>query len=215
MVEDVRTEKLREAAPAAVYPPMGQPATRIDGDDDVLDRGTAEVRTTGDMAALEASVRAEVRALSKDATVWYIRTMQQQLDAQLVRERLLASLSSGFGFLALLLAFVGLYGVMSYRVARRVREIGIRVALGATRAMVLRRVVRETLWIATAGIAIGIAAAFATTKVVAAFLFGLSPQDPALFTVVAALLLVTALVAGYLPARRAAGVDPIRALRAE
>ena len=215
VVEDVRNEKLREPAPASVYTPIGQPATRFDGDDDVLDRVTAEIRTTGDMDALEASVRAEVHALSKDATVWYIRTMQQQLDAQLVRERLLASLSSGFGFLALLLAFVGLYGVMSYRVARRVREIGIRVALGATRAMVLRRVVRETLWVATAGIVIGLAGAFVTTKVVAAFLFGFSPQDPVMFTVVAALLLVTALVAGYLPARRAAGVDPIRALRAE
>ena len=171
VVGDVRNERLREVAPAAVYTPLRrQPASTIDGDDDVLDRVTAEVRATGDMDALSTSVRAEVRALSRDATVAYIRTMQQQVDAALVRERLLARLSSGFGFLALLLSFVGLYGVMSYRVARRVREIGIRVVLGATRAMVSRRVLRETLTVATTGIVLGLAAAFATTKVVAAFL---------------------------------------------
>jgi predicted permease len=215
VVEDSRHEGLRDAAPATVYTPFWQSATGLDGKPDVRDRVTVEVRTTGALDALEASVRHEVRALSKDATVWYIRSMQQQLDAALIRERLLAKLSSGFGLLALLLAFVGLYGVMSYRVARRVREIGIRVALGATRGVVLRHVLRETLGVAVAGLVIGLTTALVTTKVVSAFLFELSPRDPAMFAVVAALLLVTALVAGYLPARRAAGVDPVRALKAE
>jgi len=215
VVEDSRHEALREAAPATVYTPFWQPAKGLDGKADVRDRVTVEIRTTRSIEALEASVRNEVRALSKNATVWYIRTMQQQLDAALIRERLLAKLSSGFGVLALLLAFVGLYGVMSYRVARRVREIGIRVALGATRGIVLRRVLRETLSVAVAGLGIGLAAALATTKVVSAFLFELSPRDPALFAMVAVLLLVTALIAGYLPARRAAGVDPLQALRSE
>ena len=215
VVEDSRHEMLRQAAPATVYTPFWQPATGLDGKSDVRERVTVEIRTTRSIEALEASVRNEVRSLSKDATVWYIRTMQQQLDAALIRERLLAKLSSGFGFLALLLAFVGLYGVMSYRVARHVREIGIRVALGATRGMVLRRVLRETLGVAVAGLVIGLATALATTKVVSAFLFELSPRDPALFAVVAVLLLGTAMVAGYLPARRAAGVDPLQALKSE
>ena len=215
VVEDSRHEQLREAAPATVYTPFWQPTTGLDGRPDVRDRVTVEIRTTSGLDALEASVRHEVRSLSKDATVWYIRTMQQQLDAALIRERLLAKLSSGFGVLALLLAFVGLYGVMSYRVARRVREIGIRVALGATRGMVSRRVLRETLGVAVVGLGIGLAAAFATMKVVSAFLFQLSPRDPGMFAIVAVLLLATALVAGYLPARRAAGVDPMQALRSE
>jgi predicted permease len=215
VVQDVRHEHLREAAPATVYTPIGQSTTGFDGKVFVPDRLTTEIRTTGDMKALEASVREQVRTLSKDATVWYIRTMQQQVDAALVRERLLASLSSGFGLLALLLAFVGLYGVMSYRVARRVREIGIRVALGATQARVVKHVLREAVGVAGAGIAIGLVAALATTKVVASFLFGLSPRDPAMFALVAGLLIATALIAGYLPARRAARVDPMRAFRAE
>jgi len=215
VVEDSRHEVLREAAPATVYTPFWQPAKGLDGTSDVRGRVTVEIRATSSIEALEASVRNEVRALSKDATVWYIRTMQQQLDAALIRERLLAKLSSGFGLLALLLAFIGLYGVMSYRVARRVREIGIRVALGATRGMVLGHVLRETFGVAVAGLVIGLAAALGTTKVVSAFLFQLSPRDPAMFALVAALLLVTALVAGYLPARRAAGVEPMQALRSE
>jgi predicted permease len=215
VVEDVRHEHLREAAPPTVYTPFLQPTTSLDGEDFVPDRVTVEVRSNADMDALATLLREQVRALSSDATVWYIRSMQQQLDAALVRERLLASLSSGFGLLSLLLAFVGLYGVMSYRVARRVREIGIRMALGATNSAVLRRVLREALGVASTGIAIGLVAALATTKVVSAFLFGLSARDPVMFAVVAALLFATALVAGLIPARRAARVDPMWALRSE
>ena len=215
VVEDSRHEDLRQVSPATVYTSMDQPATGLDGKPALRDRLTAEIRTRGAPGALAAAVRAEVRALSPNATVWYVRTMQQQVDATLVRERLLASLSTGFGMLALVLAFVGLYGVMSYRITRRTHEIGIRMSLGATQGRVLRNVLRETLTVAIAGIVIGLALALGATKAVSVFLFGLSPREPAMFIMVAALLLVTALVAGYLPARRAASVEPMRALRAE
>ncbi len=215
VVPDIRHEGLRDEAPATVYTAMGQPTTGLDGKPEVLGGMTVEIRSRNDPRALAAAVREQVRALSKDATVWYSRTMQQQVDAALIRERLLASLSTGFGVLALLLAFVGLYGVMSYRVARRTREIGVRMALGATRSRVVRQVFHETLWVAGVGIVIGLCAALVTTKVVAAFLFGLSPRDPAMFVTVAAALLATALIAGFFPARRAAGIEPMRALRAE
>jgi len=215
VVEEVRHEQLREAAPPTVYTVMGQPATGLDGTVEVLSNVTVEIRSRNDPRSLVAAVRNEVRALHPEATVWYARTMRQQLDAALIRERLLASLSTGFGLLALLLAFVGLYGVMSYRVARRGREIGVRMALGATRGLVLRQIVRETMKLAAVGIAFGLAAALAATSVVSSFLFGLSPHDPAMFAAVVAMLMVTALVAGFFPARRAASIDPMRALRAE
>ena len=215
IVEDVRHEQLREASPPTVYTVIGQPATGLDGTAEVLHQVTVEVRSRNDPRSLVAAVRNEVRALHPDAIVWYTRTMHQQLDAALIRERLLASLSTGFGLLALLLAFVGLYGVMSYRVARRGREIGVRMALGATRGLVLRQIVRETMKLAGVGTLLGLAAALAATSVVSSFLFGLSPHDPVMFAAVVAMLMATALVAGFLPARRAASIDPMRALRAE
>jgi len=215
VVEDTRHERLREAAPATVFTAMDQPATGLDAKPAVRDRVTVAIRTPSAPSALATAVRGEVRALNPEATVSYVRTMQQQVDATLVRERLLAQLSSGFGLLSLLLAFVGLYGVMSYRVTRRSREIGIRMSLGATQGRVLGGVLRETLIVAATGIVLGLALALATTKVVSMFLFGLSPRDPVMFSIVAVLLLATACIAGFLPARRAAGVDPMRALRTE
>jgi ABC-type antimicrobial peptide transport system permease subunit len=141
--------------------------------------------------------------------------MEQQLDAALKRERLLAHVSGAFAVLALVLAFVGLFGLMSYSVTRRTREIGIRVALGAPRALILRQVLRETAILAGVGISIGLVAAVATTRVVASFMFGITSHDPAVFGSVAGLLTATALLAGYLPARRAAHIEPVRALRSE
>jgi predicted permease len=215
VVEDVRHEQLREAAPPSVYRAIGQPVIGLDGTAEVPHRVTVEIRSRNDPRSLVTAVRNEVRAAHPEATVWYTRTMHQQLDAALIRERLLASLSTGFGLLALLLAFVGLYGVMSYRVARRGREIGVRMALGATRGLVLRQVVRETMTLASVGVVMGLAASLAVTSVVSSFLFGLSPHDPVMFAAVVAMLMTTALVAGFLPARRAASIDPMRALRAE
>lgn len=209
VVTDVRHERLRNDAPTRmVYTPLAQSAAPSP-------RLTAEIVTTDDPRALAASVRDEARALSKDAVVSYVRTMDQQLDAALVQERVLATLSAAFGLLALLLAAVGLYGVMSYTVARRSREIGIRIALGAARSRLLWQVLRETTVLSCIGIAIGLVGALALARVVSTFLFGLTPRDPMTLAGTAAILLVTTIVAGYLPARRAAGVDPMCALRTE
>ena len=222
VVRDVRQEGLRSATPTRmVYTPLAQASlptidpTRSTDKAVPPPRLTAEVVTTGDSGALAASVRDEARALSKEAVVSYVRTMDEQLDAALVRERVLATLSTGFGLVALLLAAVGLYGVMSYTVTRRRREIGIRLALGAARSWVLWQVLRETALLSCAGIAIGLAGALAAARLIATFLFGLTPRDPLTLVATAAILLVTTLVAGYLPARRAASVDPSRALRSE
>jgi predicted permease len=219
VVADLRQERLRvETPPRMVYTPLAQAGVGLRGAPEALPRLTAELRVIDDAAtlrALAASVRDEVRALNKSAAVTYIRTMDEQLDAALIQEGVLATLSTAFGALALLLAAVGLYGVMSYNVARRSREIGIRLALGAARAAVLRGVLRETAMLSATGIAIGLAIAFAATTTVSTFLFGLTPRDPATLVVSAAILLATTLAAGYLPARRAARVDPMRALRTE
>jgi len=144
-----------------------------------------------------------------------IRTMSQQINSSLVRERTLMSLSSAFAVLALVLACVGLYGVMSYALTRRTREIGIRLALGARPGRVLWGMLRETLLVSLAGVAVGLAGAWFATRTVSTFLFGLSPRDPPTLVAVCATLLLTTLVAGYLPARRAAAIDPARAIRNE
>jgi ABC-type antimicrobial peptide transport system permease subunit len=153
-----------------------------------------------------------VSELSRDVTISYLRTMEQQFDAALLRERLMARLSGGYGALALLLSLVGLYGVTSFSVARRRREIGIEMALGASRERVLRSVLRQTFVTATVGLVLGLSAATVTTKLVEGFLFGVTPRDPWTLGGVAVVLVVTALLAGFWPARRAASIDPVKAI---
>ncbi len=128
---------------------------------------------------------------------------------------MISLLSSFFGLLGALLASVGLYGLMSYAVTRRTREIGIRMALGSQRAGILRLVLRETLVLTLAGIAIGLPCALAASRLIAHWLFGISPEDPLTLVAVCAALLAAGALAGYLPARRAMSVDPLIALRAE
>jgi ABC-type antimicrobial peptide transport system permease subunit len=141
--------------------------------------------------------------------------MDQQVNESLVRERLLASLSSGFAVLALLLATVGLYGVLSYNVSRRAKEIGIRMAVGARASHVLWGILREALAVSIVGITLGVVASLYATGYVADLLYGLSPRDPITMAAVAAALLVTALSSALLPARRAAAMDPLQAIRTE
>jgi predicted permease len=172
------------------------------------------VRTKESPEALEKTISHEVESLGHEY-VPRTRTVAQTIDAELVEERVTAMLSSFFAALALLLASIGLYGLMSYTVTRRTREIGIRVAVGAQRENVLWLVLRETLALALFGIGIGIPSALAATRLIATMLFGLSSTDVPTITVVSLLLLLVALFAGYLPARRASAIDPIVALRAE
>ncbi len=190
-------------------------AASLDGIAGIPERLTAEVRTSGDPGLLAASVRSEVRALSKDVVVDYVRTMEQQLDAALVSERALGTLSTAFGLLALLLTSVGLYGVMSYGVARRTHEMGIRVALGARRDQVLGMILREVMFLAGAGILIGVGIAIGLTRYIRALLYGVQPIDPATIAGAVCLMIFVALLAGWIPARRASRLDPMVALRHE
>jgi predicted permease len=207
VVGDAR-HSLRETAPRMVYQPLEQilePPAGL----------TAAVRTTGDPAIIAAVVRGDVHALNRDVAVSWVRTMEEQIAASLLSERLLATLSTAFGALALLLACVGLYGVISYDVTRQRRDIGIRLALGATRSVVLVGVLRQAAIIVVAGLTLGLGGAWFTSQLVAGFLFGLTARDPYMLGAAALTLTITAMLAGYLPARRAARVDPAVTLRAD
>jgi ABC-type antimicrobial peptide transport system permease subunit len=172
------------------------------------------VRTEGDPLALAAAVRRAIRDVDPDQPVDF-RTMSDVFDAQLANRTTQLTLITGLAGLALLLASIGLYGVLSYTVARRSSEIGLRMALGARRTAVVRAVVGSALLMAAVGVVLGLAGSYALSRVLASFLFGVSPTDPATFTGVATTLVLVALLASYLPARRAAGVEPASALRME
>ena len=165
--------------------------------------------------AIIASIRREVQAADRDVPVFGVSTMRERLRDQTAQARFTTTLLSAFAALALLLAAIGLYGVMAYSVSQRTQEIGIRMALGAARGSVIRLIVWQGARVALAGVAIGIPAALAATRVLRGALVGVQPNDPATLTAVAALLAAVALVAAYVPARRAARVDPVRALRSE
>jgi predicted permease len=207
VVRDAR-HALREAPPKMVYQPLDQ--IREPPED-----LTAAVRTTADPAVLASRVRSEVRALSSDVAVTWVRTMREQIAAATTRERLLALLSSAFAVLALLLACIGLYGVISYDVASHTRDIGIRLALGARRSEVLAGVLRPMMKVVVIGLALGLVGALTTSRLVETLLFELTPHDPTTLTVAVVMLALSAALAGYLPARRASRIDPAIALRAE
>jgi predicted permease len=169
----------------------------------------------GSLSNLAEEVRREVASVDPNLPVFRSKTLAAQTAESLMEERLLAALSTFFGALALLLACVGLYGLMAYAVARRTAEIGIRLALGARRDGILWLVLRETLWLTLAGIAAGVPLALWAARYAKSELFGVSPADPLTIGVTVALLLGVAALAGYIPARRAVGVDPVVALRYE
>jgi predicted permease len=174
---------------------------------------TLVVRTMVDPATLATAVQREARAFDPVMPMFQAETLAAQLDDSLGQERLVARLSSVFGLLALLLACIGLYGVMAYDVARRTHEIGIRMALGASARRVVQLVLGETLWLVGIGVVIGLGAALAATRWVKSLLFGLQPHDPLTIGLAVFVLLAVAAVAGYLPVRRASRVDPMVALR--
>ena len=207
VVGDTKYENMREVIPEEVYVPVEQ-QTFANG-------GTVYIRAASDPTQLFNVLRTEVRAVDPTVPFYDLRTVSGQLEISLLTERLLATLSIVFGCLATILAAVGLYGVMAFMVARRTREIGIRMALGAAHGDVVWMVLRETLQLAATGVAIGLAGAYGVTRLIQAQLFGVQPTD--LLTMSAASLGIAAVtaLAGYLPARRATRIDPMTALRFE
>jgi predicted permease len=208
VVRDAKYGTLREKNVKMIYIPYRQDLFHL------YDMCVA-VRTIGNAQSITALIRDQLRAIDPNLPILKIDTPEAQLDDSLIEERLIAALSGFFGVLAVLLACLGLYGVMSYTAARRINEIGNRLALGATSGEVLRMVLKESIWLVTAGIAIGVPLTLAATRFIATRLFGVSATDPITIALAAALMITVAAVAGLLPARRASRVDPMVALRYE
>jgi len=206
VASDAKYTTLRDAEPVTIYLPSPQ----------MLD-GVANyyVRTAGDPAAVGPAIREAVRAIDPMLPVIDLRTQEQQIDRRNSQERLFVQLSSFFGVAALTLACVGLYGLLSYLVLQRTGEIGVRLALGAVPAQVLRMVLRESFALVAIGLVFGVAVAYAARRFVESMLFGLTAADPLTYVTVASVLVAVALLASFVPALRAARVDPMTALRAE
>jgi ABC-type antimicrobial peptide transport system permease subunit len=151
--------------------------------------------------------------VDRNLPVLDVRTQDEQIAASMQHERVFANLTAAFAALALVLACIGIYGIMAWTVSRRTREIGIRIAVGAPSGQVQAMVLREAAWMTLLGVAGGVGAALVLGRVVASLLYGLKAWDPATFAGSATMLILVALGASWIPARRAAGVDPIRALR--
>jgi predicted permease len=207
VARSTKYESMREEMPVEVFRPYRQMdfATGI----------TAYVRTSQTPEAVFTSILKRVHQLDANLPVFEMITLERQMEDALVTERLVASLSTGFGFLATLLASIGLYGVMAYTVARRTREIGIRMAIGAAKTDVLWLVMGEVLVLLGIGMAIALPAAWLLTRSVRSQLYGIQPLDPMSIISATIAIACVALLAGYVPARRATRIDPMRALRYE
>ena len=206
--KNAKYDRLRNETPPTVYVSYLQ--------DPGFDLGmTFELRTALPPMAIAGAVQKVVASIDRNVPVAEMRTQEEQIRQTLRTERMFAGVVSSFGAIAALLAGIGLYGVMVYAVTRRTNEIGIRLALGAARGDVQWMVLRESLWMVAAGLAVGIPAALALTKYVQASLYGIKPNDPASFVAAGALMVLLAGLAAWIPARRAALVDPMRALRCE
>jgi len=218
VVENAKYDSPRDRDEAMAFMPLLQPARPHADDPDGGESQFAraiEVRAASDPAAVAAGVRQALAAIDPDLAVLRLDTMTADVDRALARENVVAVLASSFGVLALVVTCVGLYGLTAYRVERRTREIGIRVALGARRGTMMAMVVRGVLLHGAVGLAIGIPAALLAIRAIASVLYGVSPADPRDAALAGAVLLVCMAVAGYPPARRASRVDPIDALREE
>lgn len=190
--------------PESVYVPLAQNAPPF---------AMLAIRTAGDPLHFTKAVREQVQALDHDQPVALVRTMDDLVEEQVGQRRLLAILLGSFALVALLLALIGIYGIIAYSVAQRTQEMGIRRALGAQQSDILRLVVGQGFRLALTGVVAGLAAAFGLTRLMTALLFHVTATDPATFAAVALLFLVVALAASYIPARRATRIDPMAALR--
>jgi len=207
VVKDIKYTALRDEIPIQMFVPYiaGTHVAEM----------TVYVRSTLDAGQMVSAIRAKVRGLDADLPLFNLRTLDEQISASLLIERLIATLSTVFGFLATLLATIGLYGVMAYTVSRRTREIGIRMALGAFQKDVLWLVMREVLVLVAIGVVAGLCAAIGLTRLVQSQLYGVTAHDPMTLALATLGLAVVACAAGYIPAIRASRVDAMEALRYE
>jgi predicted permease len=206
VVGRVKQDTLDSDPRIAFYLPQTQYPTRFT---------TVALRSRSDPSGVLIAVKNELRNLDADLPMYDVRTMQQRVDESLARRRFSMMLLAVFAVVALALATIGIYGVMAYLVNQGTREIGIRIALGATQRNILSLVVQQGMALALAGVAIGLIGAFLLTRLIRSLLFGVAATDPVTFVGIALLLGLVALLASYLPARRVARVDPLVALRYE
>ena len=205
VLRDAKYNSVRDDIPPTMYVPhlQGRPATVF------------QVRTAGDPAAAIGAIREAVRQIDPNLPLMDVATQDEQIDKNLQQERVFAQAYAMFGGLAMLLASVGLFGLMLYSVARRTNEIGIRMALGARAGDVLRLVMSESMRLVAIGVAIGLAVALAAGRLVSSLLFGLGATDATTILVATVVMVAVSALAGYLPARRASRVDPLVALHYE
>ncbi len=220
VVADARFDDPQDAPAAMFYLPMFQRTGRSDNEGMraqtvSMYANDVEIRALGNPLAIEQSVRAVLAEAAPNIPVVRVESFDQQIARSLTQERLITNLAAGFGVLALFIACIGLYGLMTYVLGRRTREFGLRKALGAQTGGILRLALGQGISLVVAGVVLGLAGAFAASRLFASLLFNTAPNDVLSYAGAAVLLTVIGIVASYIPARRAARVDPMVALRYE
>jgi putative ABC transport system permease protein len=215
VAHDVRQDDWTSKLEPEIYLPYLQASDYLTSDRFAHEYLTLVVRARNDAGGLVPSIRSAMASLDREVTLSEIQTMEEVVNTSNAQPRFLMTLIGTFAFVALLLAAVGIYAVMSYTVSRRTHEIGIRMALGAKQGDVLRLVVGQGMTVALIGAAVGLAGSLLLVRLLKSLLYGVQPTDPLTFVLVPLLLCGIALLATYIPARRAARVDPMRALRYE